>query len=254
MTVSGKVFVVTGASRGIGLAIAQCLLSHNSRVMVIARSTSALEELAQQHRDNVEVLTGDFADQSLPRRVVAAAEARWQRLDGLIINHGVLDPVARISDSSIEDWQAAYQINLFSAVALVQAAIPALRKSKGSIILTSSGAAVKGYQGWGAYGSAKAALNHLAMNLAAEEKDIVTIAVRPGVVDTEMQRDIREKHKAAMSEQDATRFAGLKTAGELLRPEQPGNVMARLALEPPKELTGKFLSWDSDELKSFQDK
>lgn len=155
-------------------------------------------------------------------------------------------------DSTAEEWANNFNVNLLSAVAMVKAAIPDLRKSKGRIILTSSGAASHAYPTWGAYGASKAALNHLGMTLACEEKEVTTIAVRPGVVDTNMQRDIREVHHKAMDEQDAARFAELKRSGGLLRPEQPGHVMAKLVLEAPLELSGKFVSWDSEEVAAFQ--
>lgn len=98
-------------------------------------------------------------------------------------------------------------------------------------------------------------LNHLALTLATEEPDVTTISVRPGVVDTEMQRDIREKHNEAMSGKDAAKFAGLKKDGGLLRPEQPGHVIAKLAVEEGvgKEFSGKFLNWNDASLASFQE-
>lgn len=119
--------------------------------------------------------------------------------------------------------------------------------------MTSSGAATGAYQGWGAYGAGKAVLNHLALTLAVEEPDVTTIAVRPGTVDTEMQREIREEHHERMSEKDHIKFANLKNEGELLRPEQPGHVIAKLALQGGSELSGKFLTWNDASLKAFQD-
>jgi NAD(P)-dependent dehydrogenase (short-subunit alcohol dehydrogenase family) len=95
-------------------------------------------------------------------------------------------------------------------------------------------------------------LNHLALTLAIEEPEVTTVSVRPGVVDTEMQREIREVHKGTMSEKDAAKFAGLKKDGGLLRPEQPGHVIAKLAVGASKELSGKFLNWNDDTLKEFQ--
>jgi hypothetical protein len=67
-----------------------------------------------------------------------------------------------------------------------------------------------------------------------------------------MQRDIREKHNEAMSAQDAGKFAGLKRDGGLLKPEQPGHVIAKLAVGAGKELSGKFLSWNDVTLTDFQ--
>jgi NAD(P)-dependent dehydrogenase (short-subunit alcohol dehydrogenase family) len=121
--------------------------------------------------------------------------------------------------------------------------LPSLRTSpsKGKIILVSSGAAVSAYATWGAYGASKAVLNHLATTLAVEEPNVTTISIRPGTVDTEMQRELREVHHEAMDEQDAQKFATLKSSGKLLRPEQPGHVMAKLAIGAGEELSGKFL-------------
>lgn len=123
----------------------------------------------------------------------------------------------------------------------VKNALPALRKSKGRILFTSSGAAVKAYSTWGAYGSSKAALNHLALTLGVEEPDVTTISIRPGVVDTEMQRELREVHHKTMKKDDAEGFFSLHRNGQLLKPEQPGNVMAKLVLDAPNGLSGKFL-------------
>ena len=96
-------------------------------------------------------------------------------------------------------------------------------------------------------------LNHLALTLAVEEKDVTTISIRPGVVDTEMQREIREIHHNTMSATDASKFSSLKKDGGLLRPEQPGHVIAKLAISAGKEFSGKFLSWNDDSLAAFQE-
>jgi NAD(P)-dependent dehydrogenase (short-subunit alcohol dehydrogenase family) len=108
-------------------------------------------------------------------------------------------------------------------------------------VLISSGAATNAYSTWGAYGASKAALNHLATTLATEELDVVTISIRPGTVDTEMQRELREVHHKTMDPKDAEKFAGLKSSGKLLKPEQPGNVIARLVLNATNDQSGKFL-------------
>lgn len=248
-----KTIILTGASRGIGLAIAQHLLSASHNVVLLARSEVPLRQLEAQYKSQVAVLTGDLSDFSLGKRAVDLATQRFSSLDGLIVNHGVLDPVKRVTNSTAEEWRQAFDVNFFSAVAMAQAALPELRKSKGCILFTSSGASTGAYPTWGAYGASKAAINHLAMTLGVEEKEVTTLSIRPGVVDTEMQRDIREKHHTAMDEKDAAKFAELKSSGGLLRPEQPGHVMAKLATEAPRELSGKFLTWNAEELKAFQE-
>lgn len=122
----------------------------------------------------------------------------------------------------------------------IKPALPALRKSQGRIVFTSSGASVRAYAGWGAYGSSKAAINHLTLTLAAEEPDVTSVAIRPGVVDTDMQKEVRG-HAHIMDAQDTEKFKTLHETGKSLRPEQPGSVIARLAVSAEKEFSGKVL-------------
>jgi NAD(P)-dependent dehydrogenase (short-subunit alcohol dehydrogenase family) len=84
-------------------------------------------------------------------------------------------------------------------------------------------------------------MNHLALTLNVEEPLITCIAIRPGAVDTAMQQAIRVEHSGEMDQKDKEKFASLHAQGRLLKPEQPGHVMAKLALSVPRELGGKFL-------------
>ena len=118
-----------------------------------------------------------------------------------------------------------------------------LRESKGTVLLTSSGAAVGGTATWGAYNASKAVLNSLARTTAAEEPEITILAIRPGVVATEMQNTIRDEHASTMDKVDIERFNTMRKEGKMLRPDQPGNVMARLVLSQPTGLSGEFLKY-----------
>lgn len=91
------------------------------------------------------------------------------------------------------------------------------------------------------YGATKAAMNHLAITLAAEEPDVTSISIRPGMVDTEMQREIRDEHKANLHPNMYAKFDEAYKGGKLLRPEQPGHVMAKLALDAPQSLNGRYM-------------
>lgn len=164
------------------------------------------------------------------------------KIDGLVVNHAALEPLKRIANSSVEEWKKLYDINLFSPLALVQAAIPHLRQTKGRIVLVSSGAALKGYAAWGPYGSSKAALHSLAQHLAVEEKDIVTVSGNPGRTDTGMQKLLREQGKDTMDDAVHADFISVHEEGKLNPPEGPGNVFARLVLDATPDLTGKLLS------------
>ncbi|KAL8840306.1 MAG: hypothetical protein Q9170_001390 [Blastenia crenularia] len=253
---ASKVIIVTGASRGIGLALSRFLLEKPqcAKIVVIARTKQALEDLrAQYPNDQVQVLAGDLSDFSLGQKAVDLAVSKWGKLDGMVLNHGVLGPVDRIANNKSEEWSRCFDVNLFSSIAFITAALPHLRKAQGRIILTSSGAASKHFMGWGAYGCSKAAVEHLAMELSIEEPDVIAISVKPGVVDTEMMRQVRIEHATTQDPKDVEQFNNLHERGALLQPHQPGNVLARLALDAAQELSGKKLTWDDDALKAFQD-
>jgi len=254
---------------GIGVAIATYLLGKEScNIVLVARNGDELQKLQNEYPDRVAYLTGDLADTNLCEKTIDLALTRWGRLDGLIVNHGRLDPVEKILDVNIDDWKTTFDVNVFSAVALVESipwhaqglvgshnaqvkhAIPALRESGGRIILTSSGAAVGVYQGWGAYGASKAVLNYLAQQLAVEEPRIVAVAIRPGTVNTDMQRDIRDVYGKKMDMSDAKKFNDLHETGKLLEPELPGHVIAKLAMRAPDSIRGRFLKYEPHASKS----
>jgi len=217
------------------------LLGQKCNVVAVARSNDPLQKLQKEYPEQVKPLVGDLADFSIGKKAVDLAKSTWNRLDGLIVNHGVLNPVKRIADANAEDWRECFDINVFSAVAIIKEALPSLRHSKGKIILVSSGAAVSAYATWGAYGASKSVLNHIALTLAAEEPAVTSISIRPGIVDTGMQRELREIYNTVMDKKDAEKFASLKADGKLLKPEQPGHVIAKLSLDGPKDLSGQFL-------------
>lgn len=178
----------------------------------------------------------------------------------MVVNHGVLSPMTRLADASVQDWKYLYEINFFSGLALVlgkappafhnqtnmpqlKAAIPELRKTKGAIIWISSGAATKAYAAWGAYGSSKAAMNSLSEHVAVEEPDITSICISPGRVDTDMQSVLRTQGAGVMKESDHASFVSAYEGGELFKPEQPGGVIAKLVLDPKPSLSGKFFKY-----------
>ncbi|KAM7208920.1 hypothetical protein V8F20_000798 [Naviculisporaceae sp. PSN 640] len=249
---TSKVIIVTGAGRGIGLAIANYLLKSSHKVVLASRSEPELQQLKNQFPSQVVYLAADLTAPEAASRVTELAIQSFGRIDGVIINHGVLMPIARIADASIEEWKSLFDANFFSAVAIAKEVIPHLRTSKGSLIFTSSGAALKGYAGWGAYGSSKAALHSLVQHIAVEEPDIAAISVSPGRVDTDMQKQIREKGSAAMAEKDYAGFVTAFDEGKLNKPEWPAEVIARLSLEGKQELSGKYIVWNAPELAEYR--
>jgi len=250
---SAPVILLTGASRGLGLAIANyLLLQPETNLVLVARTPSALDALKKQYPSRVQYVAGDLSSPDIAAKAVATAVESFGKLDAVIVNHGGLDPVGKLADIDLAEAKCAFDVNFFSALALVTASVSELRKSNGRVIFVSSGAAVKSYQAWAIYGASKAALNHLSQTLAAEESSITSIAIRPGVIDTQMQEEIRSRHSSSMGE-GHQRFIDLKDSGNLLKPSQPGNVIARLALKAEKALSGKFVDWNGEVLAAYQD-
>ena len=253
---SSHVSIVTGASRGIGKAIAEILLkTPTSKVIVIARTQAPLEALEKQFgSDRVGIVTGDITDPQTSKKAVELAISKFGQLNSVIANAGVLEPVGSIDSITVEEWKRLFDINLFSIVELIKQSLSHLKKTNGRVLAVSSGASTKPYSGWYAYGSSKAALNHLIMSLAEEEKDIQAISIAPGVVNTEMQVDIREKFGKGMSAEGLQRFIDLHEKKQLAAPEEPGTVYANLALKGwPQELNGKYLRYNDEVLKSYQE-
>ncbi|CAE7203649.1 unnamed protein product [Rhizoctonia solani] len=258
MASTSPVIIVTGASRGIGLAVVGALLnSYKARVVTLSRTrTPEISALASEHQDNLALLEGDVTQEQSAHSAVDLAKSRFGRLDGVILNAGSLDPLARIDspESTAESWKSLFDVNFFSLLHLIKAGLPLLRESRGRVIFVSSGAATKGIAGWGAYNASKAAMNSLARTLANEEKDIVSVAVRPGVADTEMQSQIRSRGLASMTPEEHSIFVALHAGSQLVKPEDTGHVIAGLSIGAKPELSGTFVDWLSDDVKEFRRK
>jgi NAD(P)-dependent dehydrogenase (short-subunit alcohol dehydrogenase family) len=238
---ASKVVIVTGASKGIGLEATKFLLQASHRVVAVARSEQQLQALKEQHGEKVACLAADLTNPDSASQAVKLAVDTFGRLDAIVINHGVVLPLKRIADTDIEDLKRIYDANLFSGRGLAKAAIPQLRQTKGRIIVTGSGAALHAYTGWSSYGGSKAAMNSFVQHLACEEKDIASICINPGRTDTGMQAEIRQHGKESMDAAAYQTFIDVFETGTLVKPEQPGRVLASLAVSGLLSLSGQFL-------------
>jgi NAD(P)-dependent dehydrogenase (short-subunit alcohol dehydrogenase family) len=184
-----SVAVVTGASRGLGLALARALVDRGWRVVVDARGEQELElarvELAAL--GDVTAVAGDVADEGHRQRLVDAA---GDRIDVLVNNASLLGPSPQpeLADYPLGELERVYRINVLAPLALAQLAIPRLPEG-GCIVNVTSDAAVEAYTGWGGYGSSKAALEQLTAVLAAEQPRLRVYAVDPGDMRTRMHQE-----------------------------------------------------------------
>jgi NAD(P)-dependent dehydrogenase (short-subunit alcohol dehydrogenase family) len=178
--------IVTGASRGLGLALTRALVERGWSLVVDARDGNALER-AVGELEGVIAIAGDVADPEHRRRLV---EAIGGPIDLLVNNASVLGPtpLPRLRDYDIDALREVYEVNVLAPLALVQLALPQLADDA-RIVNLSSDAAVEAYENWGGYGSSKAALAHLTAILAAESPDLRAYAVDPGDMRTRMQQD-----------------------------------------------------------------
>jgi NAD(P)-dependent dehydrogenase (short-subunit alcohol dehydrogenase family) len=189
--------IVTGGSRGFGRAVAAALLSRGWTVVADARRAADLEAAAVDlDSPRLIAISGDVTESGHRAELVAAAtDAGPLRL--LVNNASRLGPSPQplLADYLGDDLRAVYDTNVFAPLSLAQAALPALTENRGVIVNITSDAAIEPYQGWGGYGSSKAALDHLSAILAAENPEIAVYAFDPGDMRTEM-------HQAAFPGED----------------------------------------------------
>jgi NAD(P)-dependent dehydrogenase (short-subunit alcohol dehydrogenase family) len=190
----GKIVAITGASRGIGAASARVFADAGARVVLLARSGDEIAALANEIGRGALAIACDIGDAAAVKAAMAQIVAECGGLDVLIGNAGVIDPIARISDASVEDWGRAIDINLKGVFYGMQAAIPVMRaRGGGTIITVSSGAAHNPLEGWSAYcaGKAGAAMLTRAAHLEESGNGLRIMGMSPGTVATEMQVKIK---------------------------------------------------------------
>ncbi len=181
--------IVTGASRGLGLALARALAERGWRLAIDARGTAALEAARDELAGLTDVVAaaGDVADERHRRELVAAA---GDRIDVVVNNASLLGPsplppLAELPPLALEEVLRA---NVVGPLGLLQLALPRMREG-GRILNVSSDAAIEPYEGWGGYASSKAALDQLTRVLAAERPGLRVYSVDPGDMRTQMHQD-----------------------------------------------------------------
>ncbi len=186
------VAIVTGASRGFGRAVAVDLAQSGWALIVDGRSPGPLGDLARSIEDlgaSARAIVGDVTDPEHRTALVEAA-ASLGSLDLLVNNASTLgpSPLPALEDFPMHELREIYEANAIAPLALIQEAMPLLRRSKGIVVSVTSDASVEGYEGWGGYGSSKAALDQLHRVLAVEVPELVIYTFDPGDMRTDMHQ------------------------------------------------------------------
>ena len=220
------VAIITGASKGLGRALAEALAARGWDLVLDARTAQALSETATvlaAHGNRVSALPGDVTDPAHRSELVAAA---WKLggVDLLVNNASALgaEPLTRLEELPLDGLRRALEVNVVAALGLVQEALPLLRASEaGTVIAVSSDAAAEAYETWGGYGASKAALDHLAAVLGEEEPRLRVWAVDPGDMATDL-------------------YAAAVPDDKEPRPEPAGVVPAFLRLLDERPASGRY--------------
>ncbi|OOK76551.1 short chain dehydrogenase family protein [Mycobacterium kansasii] len=214
--------LITGASRGIGSAIATALAPTHT-LLLAGRPSERLDAIAE--RLGATTFPIELADDST---IEASCEV-VDELDVLVHNAGLSIP-GHVADSHVDEWRATFAVNVFGAVALTLALLPALRQTRGQVIFINSGAGRNVSPGMASYSASKFALRAFAESLRADEPDLRVTTIFPGRTDTDMQRELVEFEGGNY---DPTRF---------LRAETVAAVVANVVATPPMVMSTKWSS------------
>ncbi len=194
--IEGKTVIITGASRGIGAEAArQFAAAGAGGIVLCARGADGIEALAAEIGPRALAVRADVSRHADMEALVRRACATFGRVDVLINNAAVIQPIARLADADAEQWRRAVEINLVGVFNATRAVLPQmLRQGGGTVLTVSSGAAHRPLEAWSHYCASKAGAAMLTRCLDLEERasGIRAIGLSPGTVATRMQREIRE--------------------------------------------------------------
>lgn len=221
LSLQNQVALVTGASRGLGLAVAEELSRVGTKVVMVARSAERLAAVAEELTaagGQVLAIPADVSDLTQAQQVVAEAVAHFGRLDILVNNAAIIGPIDKVHLADPIAWTNALQINLFGPFYLIQQSLPTmLAQGSGRIINVSSGLSSHPYTGFSAYGASKAGVDQLTRILALEltGSGVTANSVYPGMISTDMQSEIRQVN-AEERQLDLSMFRQAEAAGQLI--------------------------------------
>ena len=233
---SGKVALVTGASAGIGLAVARRLVDEGAFVFITGRRPDELEKAEVEIGHDVATVQGDIADLADLDRLYDTIESEKGRLDIVVANAGTVEVSSGV-DVTPAIFDKLFNTNARGTFFTVQKAVP-LMGNGGAIVLVSSGMNVKGFPNYGAYAATKAAIRSFTRTWAAElvDRGIRVNVVSPGVIDTPILQ--KQFATAAELEEGTDQFIAITPMGRLGRPEEIAAAVYYLASDESSYTTG----------------
>lgn len=242
---SGKVAIITGASRGIGAATAAAMAKAGASVVLAARTLDEIEANAEQIRNDggsAIAVACDISNFQAMETTVDKCIDTFGKLDIFVANAGVIDPIGPLATSNPASWAQAVQINLIGAYNGLRTVLPIMQaQQSGTIINISSGAAHSALEGWSHYCAAKAATAMLLNNVQLEhaEDNIRFLGFRPGTVATYMQSAIKASGINPVSQMDPS---------DHYKPEWPAQAITWMCTPDADEFLGQELFMGDEEV------
>jgi NAD(P)-dependent dehydrogenase (short-subunit alcohol dehydrogenase family) len=260
MKLKGKSAIVTGASRGLGRAVARELAKEGARVMLMSRSQKELRKVAKEIEDDGGVsafYTGDVSRQEDVLDMVGETKRLFSRIDVLVNNAAVIGPVKFLGDTDVQRWKMTLDTNLNGVFLCSWFVAPVMYETGGGkIINISSGLGQMPFPRFCAYATSKAGVIQFTRSLSEELKEgkILVNAIDPGVMDTPMQEEIRGIDPSLLGASLQRHFLEYKEKGQLKDPGQVARLIVFLSSSESNHITGHYgglqdyirLGWNGD--------
>ena len=238
-----KTFLVTGASKGIGLELSLSLATSGINVILLARDTPMLEQsrdMVQLTLPSVSSIVCDLADNQSIDTAIVELKNNFQKIDGIVHNAGMISPIMPMSKAPSDAWAENIQVNLIGVQRLTKGIYSLMQASEHCRVTTiSSGASLRPLESWSSYCVAKAGQDMWARCLAQEGKKdgITAISIAPGIVNTDMQKEIRSADSENFP--SLSSFVGYYENGDLSDAKDVANKLLPLITKHTNEQSGQ---------------